>query len=338
MRLKTRIAAPHPPTNRLARACGLVVGAASALATCTPAAAQFPDLFEISGQYLPDTSVAGAEPAEAQVGSYDIAINVPVVLSDKQTYLVVGAAYHVDSVSFSMTPDDFIELRSFHSAELSMLLVQLLPDDWALSFRLAPGLAGDFQAIDLEMLRLNVVAMGTYTFSNKFVLGGGALTTYSFGALLPLPAIYLAYRPAANMQIEAFLPAFASARWTLWDRIEIGVRAELEGNEYAVRDRRIQRAFPCRGEQTDDPATPADERVRNADACLDHFAYSVAKAGATLGVRLWRSMWLGVFGGHTFFRRFDPKNPSNDTLPDGSNALDDGLVVRASLTWRLPND
>ncbi len=52
------------------------------------------------------------------------------------------------------------------------------------------------------------------------------------------------------LRIEAFLPAFAWARWTLGDRVEIGVRAELQGNKYAVRDARIQDSFPCSAQAT----------------------------------------------------------------------------------------
>ncbi len=298
------------------------------------AGAQVPDLMEMSGQYVPGAPVADAPPAEAQVASYDAAVNIPITFG-KSTYLVVGGAYHVDSVSFSMQPADFIELRSFHSAELSLLLIQQLNDGWSLSFRLAPGLAGDFRSVDIEMLRLNTLAMATYSFSERFVLGGGFLVTYGFGSLLPLPALYFEYRPVDEIRIEAFLPAFLTARWTLWNRLELGLRAELQGNEYAVRDQRIRDAYPCRAEAVDDPTTDVDERMRDSDACLDHLAYSVGTAGATVGVRLFHSFWLSVFGGHTFFRRFDPKNARNDTLPDGGNDLDNDFVFRAGIAWRI---
>ena len=322
----------RPSASLVAAAAVVVLWADS-----PPAEAQVPDLVELSGQYAPGVPVEQSPPAEAQVASYDAAVNVPLSLSSS-TYLIVGGAYHVDSVSFSMTLPDFVDLRSFHSTELSLLLVQLLPNDWSLSFRLAPGLAGDFQAVDVEMLRLNAMVMATYKFSDSFILGGGLLTTYSFGSLLPLPAAYLEYRPVPNVRIEAFLPAFAWARWHFWNRLEIGVRAEFQGNEYAVRDRRIRDAYPCRAQPNDDPSTDVDERVRNADACLDHFAYSVGTGGVTVGLRVWESVWLSFFGGHTFFRRFEPKNAGNDTLPDGGNSLDNTFIVRANLVWRIPEE
>ena len=318
------------PLVLCAVAVGLLIGP-------SPAAAQFPNLLEIGGQYMPGADVPDAPPTEAQVASYDASVSVPLPLA-KTTYLVLGGAYHADSVSFSMAPDDFIELRAFHSAEVSVLFVQLLPDDWSLSFRLAPGLAGDFRAVDLEMLRVNALAMASYSFSESFVLGGGLLMSYGFGALLPLPAIYLDYRPTPAVRIEAFIPAFANLSWSLGNRIELGARAELQGNEYAVRDRRIRDAYPCAAEPTDDPATEPDERNADADACLDHFAYSVGSAGATLGVRLWDSWWLTMYGGHTFFRRFEPKNAANDTLVGESDDLDNSFLFRATLSWRIPED
>ena len=308
---------------------------ATIVAASPPAVAQFPALFEVSGQYVPGAPVGDVPPTEVQVTSYDLALNVPLVLDDDSTYLILGAAYHVDSLSFSMAPPDFVDLRSFHSTEVSMLLIQLLPDEWSLSFHIAPGLAGDFQAVDADMLRLNTLAMASHSLSDRFSLGGGLLTTYSFGALLLLPAISIEYRPVPNVLIEGFLPAYVRTKWTLWNRLELGVTAEFQGNEYAVRDRRIRESLPCRGAAVDDPNTPVDDRLRSAE-CLDHVAYSVGIAGGAVGVRLWETMWLTGFVGHTFFRRIDAKNAANETLPDGGEDLNNELVVRVALAWRLP--
>jgi hypothetical protein len=106
---------------------------------------------------------------EVQVASYDGALNAPIVLNDT-TFLIPGLGYHVDSVSFQVTPAEFIELGAFHSAELAVLGVKLLPKNWALSVRLAAGLAGDFAAIDLKMLRFGAVAMATKAFGDRLVL------------------------------------------------------------------------------------------------------------------------------------------------------------------------
>ena len=299
--------------------------------------AQFPNLLELSGQYMPGAAIEDLSPTRAQVASYDAAVNLPVVLAEG-SYLVLGATYHVDSVAFLDAPVDVAIPTAFHSVEAAVTFVQILPHDWSLAIRVAPGLAGDFAAVDQGLLRLSSVVMANHAFSDRFTLGGGFVATWSFGALLPLPALYLDWRPVDGLEIETFLPAFLWARWTLFDRVELGVRAEFQGNEYAVRDGRIRDRYPCAAAAVDDPLTPRDETQTDGDACLDHLAYSVGSAGLALGVRVFSTVWIEAYAGHTFFRRYDPKNARGDALPDGPDMLDDDWLFRAGLSWRIPNN
>ena len=298
------------------------------------AAGQLPDLVDIGGQYLPGAVVAEQAPLEAQVSSYDLAVNVPIPLSDR-TFLIPGLTYHVDAVSFARAPPDFVDLRAFHAPELSLLLVQLLPRDWALSLRIAGGLAGDLRGIDAGVLRASAVALATQTFTERFVLGGGALVSYGFGSRLVLPALYVDWRPLDDLQLEAFVPAFADLRYTLFERVELGLHVEIAGNEYAVRDPRIRETFPCVGE-ADDPSTEVDETRARPEACFDHLAYSVGTAGLTVAVRLFSSVWLRLLGGYSFFRRFDQYDARHELLPGGRESLPGVFMTRANLTWRIP--
>ena len=220
---------------------------AAAIWTCCaaqPAIAQLPDLVELSAQYMPGVPVEDPRPARAQVASYDASFNVPIALGQR-TFLIPGLVYHAEAISFSQVPAEFIELREFHSLETSFLFVQLLPEGWSISLRLAPGVAGDFAAFDSGMLRLSTVAMATKALSERFVLGGGAIASYAFGTLLPLPMVYLDWTPTRYFLLETSIPAFLNAKFTVWDRVEIGARAEVAGNAYAVRDSRIRSAWPC---------------------------------------------------------------------------------------------
>jgi hypothetical protein len=312
-----------------------IVATASLLPLTTQA--QMPNLVEIGAQYLPSAELVDPKPAEVQVASYDAAINVPIPLS-KSTYLVVGAAYHIDSIDYDNVPDRFIELLSFHSVEVPLLLVQLLPKRWALSIRLAPGLAGDFKAIDGDVFRLTGVALATYAFSDKFVLGGGGLTTFSFGSFLPLPALYVDWWATDWLQVETFVPAFVNLRFVFANRLELGARLDFSGNEYAVRDERIRSSPPCAAQTSDDPSTPQDDTLAQPDQCLDHLAYSVGVAGGFAGVRLLHSLWLTVFAGHSFYRRLDMMNADNELIDGGQQSIPDVFTLRASLSWRIPQD
>ncbi|WP_394822440.1 DUF6268 family outer membrane beta-barrel protein [Pendulispora albinea] len=311
-----------------------VAGAAGVLAAGSPAAAQKIDLVSVSAQYLPSADMKSA-PGKAQVSSYDVSFMVPVPLGEK-SFLFPGAGYHVDSVSFSDTRPDFVDLRAFHAVEISALFVQLLPSDWALSLRAAPGLAGDFGTVDGRMVRANAMAMASHTFSPRFVLGGGAILSYSFGTLLPLPAVYASYRPFEGFEVEGFLPAFLRVHHTIGDRVRLGIAAEFQGNEYAVRDDRIRGRWPCTAARADDPATSPNEAIARPSECFDNLAYSVGIAGFTAGVRLVSTVWLTGLFGHSFYRRFDQRNEERNEIPDGSQDIPNVLVVRAGLLWRMP--
>jgi hypothetical protein len=299
-----------------------------------PARAQTIDLVSVGAQYMPSAQMAGA-PGKVQVASYDVGVTVPVPLAPK-TYLFPGLGYHVDAVSFSDTPAEFVQLRAFQGIDASTLLVRLLPNGWSFAARTGIGLAGDFQTVDRRMLRSTSLMSVTHAFSKRFSLGGGALTSFSFGSFLPLPAIYVGWKPFDGAEIESFLPSFVHARYTVKKRVRFGLVAELSGNEYAVRDSRIRDAWPCRGQASDDPTTPFDERSARPSECFDNLAYSVGTAGFSVGIRLVSSVWLTGLVGHSFFRRLDRRNSARELLSDGSEEIPNVLVVRTGLVWRLP--
>lgn len=301
-----------------------------------PAAAQFPDLFELSAQYVPGVALEEPRPTRAQLASYEGTLSVPLVLGER-TFLIPGVAYHMDAVSYQRAPPGFTQLRAFHSLELPLLFVQLLPHDWSLSLRLAPGLAADSPRLEREQLRLSALALGTHAFSDALVAGGGALASYSFGTLLPLPAAYLEWRPSEALKLEAFLPAFIDVRYAFAGRLELGLRADVAGNSYAVRDERIRGAWPCSA-GSDDAATGANEALAQPEQCFDHVAYSVAVVGAVASVRLFSSVWWTVLAGHTVFRRFDQRNAEDELISGGQQVMPNAPFVRSSLTWRIPRD
>ncbi len=297
------------------------------------AGAQYPDLVDISAQYLPGTSVQSGD-GEAQVASYDVVLQAPIPLAER-SFLIPGLAYHADAVSFSGVPDDFIQLRAFHSLDVTALFVQLLPRDWSLSARVAFGIASDKPGFGRAMYRFNAMLMANHAFNDTFVLGGGALFTYRFGSAFPLPAIFVKWEPIEQFALEAFLPAFVKLRYIPTERVEITAQLDVNGNSYAVRHSRVRHAWPCQPQEMDDPATPMDETVVDNSQCFDSLNYSVGTAGLDVAVRLFSSVWFHAFGGYTVFRRFERLNVEGDRIQD-SDSLPLTWVVRAGLTWRIP--
>jgi Domain of unknown function (DUF6268) len=249
------------------------------------ATAQLPALAEVTTQYLPGSRVPDSGGLQAQVTSYDAALNLPLALGES-TFLVAGALYHVDSISYAQAPLGFTELNALHAIDFPILLVQLLSPQWSLSMRVWPGAASDAGELDRDALRVGALAMLSWSPHSRLTLGGGPLASYAFGQLLPLPLIYVDWKPKPWFRIEASVPAFASALFTPGDRWELGVEADVNGNEYAIREPEIRDQYPCRARAADDPQTLHDETRADARSCLDHLAYSVVAAGVVARFRI----------------------------------------------------
>ena len=127
-------------------------------------------------------------------------------------------------------------------------------------------------------------------------------------------------------------------RVLIQDRVEIGARAEVAGNAYAVRDSRIRSAWPCAAGIDDQVANEPVEIPAEPAECFDHMAYSVASAGAVVGVRLFSSVWLNAFVGHSFYRRFEQMNEFDERITGGVQDLPNTLLIRAGLTFRIPRE
>lgn len=299
------------------------------------AAAQVPSLVDLSAQYTPPGRVSDSQATEAQLSSYQLTLNVPVPLSPKR-FLILGGSYHVDTVEYSQMPTGVEEDRTFHATELSALMVQVLPERWILLARASGGIAGGFESIDRRMIRYNALVLAAKSLSDELSIGGGVLVTGGYKRFLPLPAIQLNWKPTEDVLVEAFLPAFVNARYTVGNRFEIGARVELTGATYAIRDARDRNQWPCTAQPTDDPGTPDDETMARSNACLDHVSYTVGSAGLLAGVRLTSTVWLTTFTGVSFYRRVERLNADNGSIDGGKQSLPVSGFFRANITWRIP--
>ncbi|MBC7973789.1 MAG: hypothetical protein H7138_02305 [Myxococcales bacterium] len=307
-----------------------------ALAADPPtAAAQIPSLVDLTAQYTPPSRLDDPNVAEAQISSYRLTLNLPIPLSARR-FLIPGVAYHVDSVAYARMPVDGDQQRTFQAPELSLLFVQLLPDRWSLTVRGGTTLAGGFDHIEPRMLRYNAVVLATHALSDRLSIGGGGLVTGGFGSILPLPAALVRWKPLDHLQIDAFLPAFVNARYTAWNRVEVGARIEVTGTAYALGDAPSVARWPCAAQPDDDPLTPDDETMASPGACTDHVTYTVGSAGLLAGIRLTSSIWLTTFAGVSFYRHAEQQNRDSDAVPGGVHGLPAALFVRTSLTWRIP--
>jgi len=299
------------------------------------AAAQLPNLVEVSAQYSPAAGLDSPELTQEEIWSYQVMLNVPIRLPGGR-FLIPGVAYRADSIAQRSMSAASTQHTTFHAPELSALFVQLLPGRWSASIRASGSIAGRFETVDRHMIRYGALALASRSFSDRFVIGGGALASGGFGPVRVLPAVSLRWKPSDEVQVEVFVPAFASVRYTEANRVEFGPRVELAGMTYAIRDADIAKRWPCATQPADDPATSVDETMPSPDACFDHATYTVASAGMVAGVRLTSTVWLTAFGGVSFYRHAEQQGRGGDAIPKGSQDLPRALFLRTSLAWRLP--
>ncbi|MET0385983.1 MAG: DUF6268 family outer membrane beta-barrel protein [Polyangiales bacterium] len=292
--------------------------------------AQTPHVFELHYQYLPNITLPERGGTPLRVQSFDTGLHVPIPLPTRG-FVMPGIHYHADALEFARTPSEWTPEPTFHALELPVQLMQLLAPNWRLQVRVVPELAGDFRAVDSRMFRLSGYALVDYRFSQRLALGVGAGASYLLGSLLPLPFVYVVARPHTRIALEGFLPAFANAKFLVNEVLEVGLRAELAGHLYAVRD---TGRWPCVA-RIDNPTTPDNEALARTSQCFDNLAYSVASVGVQVALQSFGAFWLTAYFGRTVYRRFEQRASDGDRIPDAIEHLPDAFLLRFTLSLRL---
>ncbi len=268
------------------------------------------ELFSIEGQTISPVSYAAPEPTTTQVNALAAQAAVPLPAGEGR-YLVPGLSYRLEAPRFIDPPEGALPSPLLHEAELTLAALQPLSERWSLSGRIGVGLAGDLEAIDGGVVRVTGLALGVHTFSETLQAGLGLAGTYAFGQLLPVPLLRLRWQPREDLELDALLPSHADLIWTPWDRVRLGLLAELVGNEYAVRLEDALAIYPE----------------------LDHIAYTDGSVGAMAGARLGGDLWLEAQAGDSFFRRFSLLDADNEPIQDGDQRLDSAGFARLRLVW-----
>ena len=290
------------------RCTGLCVcGVLTALTAAESTSAAEP-LAGASFEFMPRSSLADP-PAQlsdyrVQVSTLKIFANAPLSVDDQPgTAVIAGIKYDVTFVGQNGQRVDGTPQR-FHQIGLSLRALQRLGQTWSLLVSLDPALATDFDDLDTDQLRISGAAVINRRFTPTFSLGLGALFNYMFGELLPLPVVALRWRPAAAIKVDMFLPVYLQALYALARRVELGIRAEVDGNRFSV---------------------------RGTDSA-DNIKYSLVKGGLLLNLRLFDGLWLTTLGGASVARRFQAFDRSDAKVADLD--LDPAFVVRAGIEFR----
>jgi hypothetical protein len=290
---------------------------AALCAVVAPAAATAGELFSIEGKVISPVAYDIPPPLRAQVnaGAFDLSVPIP---AGEHTYLVPGVSYRLEAPRFVDAADDVPPIPLLHEVSVSFAVSQRFGERWTLLAKADVGLAGDLAAVDAGVVRAGGVVLGAYRASETFEVGFGGGVTWAFGQILPVPILKLDWEPLEGLKLEALLPAYLVFEGRPIDRLRAGVRAEIVGNEYAVRTPEAQTFAACEG----------GER-----GCLDHVAYTDADVGGFVGVRLTGGLWLELHAGASVWRRFEMLDVDDEPIVNGDQRLQPAGFGRLRLAW-----
>jgi hypothetical protein len=194
--------------------------------------------------------------------------------------------------------------RELYSLEVPVTLVHVLDQKWSIMGRVSPGLSGDFKTLDRHF-SISGGGAAIYRLQPRLSLGLGAMLNYSTGRWLPVPVATLNWQASENVRVDALLPLFAKATYSIGSRWELGAAVQGEGARWGL------------------AAETGEERS------IDTLSVD---AGAVVGMRLMERTWLNLFTGWNVVRDYDVHGGARD----GDYDPDRGFVIRGGLEMRLP--
>jgi hypothetical protein len=254
-----------------------------------------------------DTELMTAPDAAFRVSNLRVAGLYPIEVADGRVYLLPGIRYSL--IDIDQTGGSGVGLpEAVHGVGLYLGAVVPLRGGWSVLGLFVPELATDFSRLGAGSLRLTGSLVARRRHDRKRVWGVGVAADYSFGTLLPLPALVLDWQFSERWRADVFVPSYAEVAVALWPGIELGARAQVNGNRFSI-------------ELDDVPEA-------------DNLRYSAADAGLRVGVQLNRILWLTGYAGYLFFRRVDVFEDGGDEF--AQVAPDRQVIIRFGIEARPP--
>jgi hypothetical protein len=185
------------------------------------------------GVWLPDShSTDAAGDIGMTEGKLKVArsfrVNSTLSFTPELSYSVL----HVSAPATARLPEDLhtvtAGLRSDFSASPKL----------AVSFLIAPGVAGDFKTIGRDDIRVRLGSTVRYTLSDKLTLLGGLVYQQGYKATRILPVIGAIYRPTERWTVSVAAPRPGVA-YSVSRDLRLNVGAEMAGGEYQLHERSI---------------------------------------------------------------------------------------------------
>ena len=206
----------------------------------------------------------------------------------------------------SVTPKDE-QPSSFYALGWQMTLINALTKRSRLLTQLRWGLFSDLIEVDENDARLYGLVMVDRDLIQGMVLGLGIAYHSDFGYPHPMPFLHFAYQNSW-FRTDMGLPSNVELFFAPHERIELGARGRLSGNEY---------------------------KMTYQDEALDNILIQVSTmdVGPAVNLRLVAGLWLRFFGGYAFNNRYKTVAPNGKEIRDVS--LDNTWFVNANLSYNL---
>lgn len=197
------------------------------LTTARLARAQLADsVVATTAEHYPAAS-SGALPGKIAINVVRASAGVPIEVG-KTTTIIAGAGYEL--IDAEPTHAEALQL---HSVKGVLGVDQRLGKRFELVLLGEAGLASDFRdKLGSNDLLLSATGFLTYSFGESFKLGAGAIYDRRTGELAPLPAVLLKLRVGERFRVRGFAPVWLTAEYHLVDWLDVGVRANLDGNRF----------------------------------------------------------------------------------------------------------
>jgi hypothetical protein len=217
-----------------------------------------------------------------QVDSWQGGVAFPLAFADGKTVILNNLTYDLIGIDYDDPLGSVAEnIRQLHSLTFTLLLIQQLSETWQLLAAVTPGLVSDLEG-ELSTDDFSVTALlgARHDFSDRFSLGAGLAYQRDFGDPLPLPFVLVEWVITPRLALSALLPRQATLLYSPWEVLDVGLFAEVEGNQY----------------QGDPDTFGVDNPL---------VKYSVISAGPVVRIHITRWTHVELKGGTTLRRRLE---------------------------------
>jgi hypothetical protein len=240
-----------------------------------------------------------------QVSSWQTGAAFPLSFVGGRTLILNNLTYEVVTIGYD-DPSGAIAtpIERLHSVTYTLFLIQRLSEKWQLIAVATPGIASDFEGeLSGDDVSFTGVLGAKHDFSDRFSLGAGVAYQRNFGDPIPLPFVLVKWAIGPRVALDALLPMNATLLYSPSETFDVGVFAEVGGNEYHGDPKKFGVGNPL-------------------------LKYSVAAAGPVVQVHVTPWARLTLKGGATFVRRFEFFDGSEEA---SSFNLDQSWFVQGGL-------